>query len=257
MKTPISYYGGKQMMLRHILPLIPKHDLYTESFCGGAAVFWAKEASKTEVINDVNRAVTNFYTVLKSKFKQLKRLVEQTPNARSAHSDAYVIYTNPWMFDDVQRAWSFFVLSAMSYVSKLNGGFGYDKKAGAGMPKSWYNKKLRLTDEYAQRLELVSIECRSAIDVIKSRDTSVAFHYVDPPYFNSDMGHYRGYSENDFIDLLDVLSNIEGKFLLSCYPSTVIDEFIESNQWHRQDIKKNKPANKGVKVEVLVANYAI
>ena len=42
MKTPISYYGGKQSMLKHILPLIPPHQLYTEAFCGGAAVLFAK-----------------------------------------------------------------------------------------------------------------------------------------------------------------------------------------------------------------------
>lgn len=35
MKTPITYYGGKQTMLKHILPLIPAHKLYTEAFCGG------------------------------------------------------------------------------------------------------------------------------------------------------------------------------------------------------------------------------
>lgn len=35
MKTPISYYGGKQTLLKHILPLIPNHKLYTEAFCGG------------------------------------------------------------------------------------------------------------------------------------------------------------------------------------------------------------------------------
>lgn len=40
MKTPISYYGGKQTLLKHILPLIPKHKLYTEAFCGGAAVLF-------------------------------------------------------------------------------------------------------------------------------------------------------------------------------------------------------------------------
>ena len=38
MKTPISYYGGKQTLLKHILPLIPEHALYTEAFCGGCAV---------------------------------------------------------------------------------------------------------------------------------------------------------------------------------------------------------------------------
>ena len=55
MKTPITYYGGKQTMLKYILPLIPTHSLYTEAFCGGAAVFFAKPPSDGEVINDLNQ----------------------------------------------------------------------------------------------------------------------------------------------------------------------------------------------------------
>lgn len=54
MRTPISYYGGKQTMLKHILPLIPSHKIYTEAFCGGAAVLFAKRPSEAEIINDIN-----------------------------------------------------------------------------------------------------------------------------------------------------------------------------------------------------------
>ena len=61
MKTPISYYGGKQTLLKHILPLIPNHKLYTEAFCGGAAVLFAKRPADGEVINDISMDITNFY----------------------------------------------------------------------------------------------------------------------------------------------------------------------------------------------------
>ena len=43
LKTPISYYGGKQKMLKYLLPMIPKHNVYIEPFFGGGALFWAKE----------------------------------------------------------------------------------------------------------------------------------------------------------------------------------------------------------------------
>ncbi len=46
MKTPITYYGGKQKLVSKILPLIPEHKLYAEPFVGGAAVFFGKPKVK-------------------------------------------------------------------------------------------------------------------------------------------------------------------------------------------------------------------
>lgn len=64
-KTPISYYGGKQKLATKILSRIPKHILYCEPFLGGAAIFFAKEPSAVEVLNDTNKELMNFYRVLK------------------------------------------------------------------------------------------------------------------------------------------------------------------------------------------------
>lgn len=71
-KTPISYYGGKLNMLKHILPLIPKHRIYTEAFFGGGAVFFAKAPAEGEVINDTNNIIVNFYEVIQTDFERLK-----------------------------------------------------------------------------------------------------------------------------------------------------------------------------------------
>ena len=63
MKTPISYYGGKQKLCTTIISLLPDHNLYCEPFVGGAAVFFAKEPSGVEVLNDTNTELINFYRV--------------------------------------------------------------------------------------------------------------------------------------------------------------------------------------------------
>ena len=60
-KTPISYYGGKQKLLSTILTKIPEHTLYCEPFLGGAAIFFGKQPSEIEVINDTNKEMMNFY----------------------------------------------------------------------------------------------------------------------------------------------------------------------------------------------------
>lgn len=88
MKTPITYYGGKQTMLKHILPLIPKHELYTEPFCGGASVLFAKKAVNAEIINDLNIDLVNFYQIAKTKFKELKIEIDKTLHSRDAHEHA-------------------------------------------------------------------------------------------------------------------------------------------------------------------------
>lgn len=71
MKTPIAYYGGKQAIIHHILALVPAHEVYTEVFFGGGTLFWAKEPTKNETINDKLDIVINFYKVLRANFQQL------------------------------------------------------------------------------------------------------------------------------------------------------------------------------------------
>jgi DNA adenine methylase len=104
MKPPITYYGGKQLMARHILPLIPEHRLYAEPFFGGGAIFFGKPKSHTEVINDLNSFVVNFYQQLKDNFPTLQRLVQATLHSRDLYRRAKVMYDFPDLFDGLQKA---------------------------------------------------------------------------------------------------------------------------------------------------------
>lgn len=121
MKTPISYYGGKQTLLKHILPLIPKHKLYTEAFCGGAAVLFAKRPADGEVINDISMDITNFYWMAKVYYRDLKQEIEKTLHSRDMHAHAGHILQYPQFFQPVQRAWAVWALCKMSFASMMDG----------------------------------------------------------------------------------------------------------------------------------------
>lgn len=261
-KTPISYYGGKINLLKEILPLIPNHRIYTEAFFGGGAVFFAKEPVESEIINDTNGMVVNFYEVARSDFQALKSKIESTLFARDAYTIAWVAYRVPHLFDNkVFRAWAFYVATNMGFSCKI-GSWGYDRYGKRA--KAFLNKKLRFDEKISERLERVQVENNDACKVIQSRDAKDAFHYVDPPYINTNQGHYGGYSEADFRNLLETLSNIKGKFLLSSYPSEILDQYIKKNRWHTKTFEKPLSASNGAtqkkrkrKLEVLTANYPI
>lgn len=260
-KTPISYYGGKQNMVSSILPLIPKHNIYTESFFGGGAVFFAKEPSESEIINDTNTMVVNFYEIVISDFKKLKAKIEATLFSRASYKVADTIYRMPHLFDKIQQAWAFYIATNMGF-SCLIGSWGYDKYGKR--VKAFQNKKIAFNSNIFKRLANVQIENNDALKVIQSRDAEDAFHYVDPPYIDTHQGHYGGYTKEDYKKLLDVLSIVKGKFLLSSYPSEILSKYISDNGWHTLVFDKPLSAQKAVsgkprkrKTEVLIANYPI
>lgn len=55
LKTPVSYYGGKQMMLKEILPLIPEHKIYVEPFFGGGVLI--AQGSDATIIGNTSNAL--------------------------------------------------------------------------------------------------------------------------------------------------------------------------------------------------------
>ncbi|NVK52494.1 MAG: DNA adenine methylase [Flavobacteriaceae bacterium] len=260
-KTPISYYGGKINMIPTILPLIPPHKIYTEAFFGGGAIFFAKEKSKAETINDINNMVVNFYEVVQTDFDKLKSKVEATLFSRVAYNVAMSIYKMPHLFSKLQQAWAFYIATNMGFSCQI-GSWGYDKYNKR--VKSFWNRKLIFDESIAKRLKGVQIENNDACKVIANRNTVDAFHYVDPPYFNSNMGHYSGYTKEDYTRLLETLSRVQGKFLLSSYPSEILDQYIKKNGWYTKTVTKIISASKAVagvrrkvKTEVLTANYPI
>ena len=261
MKTPLSYYGGKQQLAARILGMIPEHRIYCEPFCGGAAVFFAKPPSKVEIINDANGEIINFYETLQRDFPALEREIEISLHSRAQHRKAQVIYENPGMFDRVKRAWAVWMLANGSYGCKLDGTFGYDRTGTAS--KKLAGKRAAFTADYAIRLQGAQIESCDALRIIGSRDTPESFFYVDPPYVGADQGHYDGYSQGDFDALLRALEALKGKFLLSSYRNASLAEFARRNGWHTLEFRMVSPMTNRLgkpsksKVEVMTANYLI
>jgi DNA adenine methylase len=257
MKTPITYWGGKQKLAASIIFLMPEHTTYCEPFFGGGAVFFAKPKSKVEIINDLNRFVVNFYVQCKTNFPALQSLVQSTLHSRRRWRDALVMYEHPHLFSDLERAWAFYTLTNQGFAGKIGTwGFGTITECSERKVK---NAREQFTEDIAERLEQVQIECNDALYLLELRDKPTTFFYLDPPYFNSNMGHYGGYTEADFERLLEKCAALQGKFLLSSYPSPILEKFVKTHDWHQVHFEQVVTAStkRKPKVEVLTANYQI
>lgn len=276
-KPPITYYGGKQKLSKKILELIPDHKLYSEVFFGGGAIFFAKEPTQA-VINDINNNLINFYRQLKTNHKELLAEIEATLYAQEEHRLANRLFYDKISVEDmhfspedkvkVKKAWAVFVLAHQSFLSIFGNTFNvsFGKRSGSrtsinNNPQKFNQKKINMVvNQYAERLQDTTIFNDDAIKVLKRCDEVHTFHYIDPPYFNSDCGHYKGYSEHDFENLLIALSGLKGKFMLSSYPSELLTKYSKQNNWKTIEIEMQRSAGSHTgeskrKVEMITLNY--
>ena len=248
-------------MIENILPLIPKHGCYVEPFCGGATIFFAKKKTSCEILNDKNKQLINFYRVLKNESLRTKLLQKcnETLYSREHHFQAVDLF---WNGNDVEKAWALWFKINTGFSGKLHGGFSTTKNPESNPARKFSNYKINLA-RCGHRIEDAQIESIDAIDCIRIYDSDKTFFYVDPPYLNADQGHYRGYSEADFKNLLETLTEIKGKFLLSCYPGEMIYDYISAYEWNDSSFgfkvraRNPKFGPQKEKTEMLVWNYDI
>lgn len=82
MRTPLTYYGGKQRIAARIVALMPRHLIYLEPFAGGLAVLFEKPRARRETINDLDGAVVAFWRAVRDRPDELAAAVAATPYAR-------------------------------------------------------------------------------------------------------------------------------------------------------------------------------
>jgi DNA adenine methylase len=210
MKPMISYYGGKQNMASLIVGLIPKHDRYIEPFSGGAAVFFAKEPVKYNILNDKNKWLINMYIQYQRNPKLFCHLLRSYPFSERIHK----LSKNYKVRNRMLSAIRFWYNINCSFSNQLDCGF---KGSASEKNLIMYNNKLSSISEKIIKLRSAVILCRDAISIIKKYDSPSSFFYIDPPYPEANQGHYSGYSISDYSELISVLSSISGKFILSNY----------------------------------------
>lgn len=265
MRTPITYYGGKQRLADTIISMMPKHKLYCEPFFGGGAVFFRKPKAGIEVINDHNDMLINFYLSAQNSFPELQERIRNTLHSESMYYYAKDVWNGRRQASDVEKAWAVWMITNGSFAGSMHGGWKWcNGTSGSHSGVFIKNKRIEFGEQLRDRLDQVQISCRDALRVIKERDSENTFFYLDPPYPGCVQQHYSGYTHSDLYNLLKLLSTIKGKFILSNYWCQTLRYFILKFGWNFRTVELDLKVNhlgRGQSVEkrteILVFNYDI
>ncbi|MGB6056353.1 MAG: DNA adenine methylase [Burkholderiaceae bacterium] len=264
-KPALRYHGAKFRLAPWVMQFFPDHTHYVEPFGGAAGVLLQKTPSYAEIYNDLDRAVVNFFRVLRDPVTRV-RLIEQillTPYAR----DEFELAMEP-SDDPIEEARRLAIRAQMGFGSagatKGHTGFRIDTKREYSTAQHLWREYPEAIAIAGQRLAGVLIENRPAVDVMRQHDSPTTLHYVDPPYLhatrNRGAHHGRYYrhelTDQDHVQMLEMLASLQGFVVLSGYPSTLYDEQLRG--WSRYETCARISAGRGTALrnEVVWINPA-
>lgn len=261
MKSIFRYPGSKWSMAEWIISLFPEgyeKMVYLEPFVGSGAVFFNKQPSNVETINDLDGEIINLFRVLREQPEELARAIDLTPYSRGEYDKAFEATDDP-----VESARRFLVKTNQALGAKLSSKCGWrnhkQEKIGGtackwrGIPESIWPVVERLQGTQTQ---LVQIEKMDAFRLIEKYNSSEVLMYLDPPYLRSTRRSGRLYKEEmsreKHKELLQLVKNSRAKVIISGYASDLYDRELKG--WHR--FEREAQITSGEKAEEVVwMNY--
>lgn len=250
LKPPICRVGGKSKLRKTIIEMIPEHICYVELFFGAGWVYFGKEQSKTEVINDIDKELINLFKTIKYHSPEVERLLEYEFSGRDIFEE-YKNYNIEYL-TEIHRAIRFLYLITQSFAGKGKVyGYGTTKKPSQQI---FYKETL---NDIRERLKNTYVENLSFEKIIDKYDREKTFFFCDPPYFEAS-GYDNKFGEEEHIILRDKLKGLSGKFLLT------INDHDKVREWYQgfniREVEVNYSVSKeskgrGKYKELIITNY--
>ena len=249
-KPIVPWVGGKRRLAKKILPLFPKHTAYVEPFCGGAALFFLKDESKVEVLNDLNGELVNLYRIIKHHLEEFLRHFKWSLVSRADYLLAQQV--RPETLTDVQRAARFYYLQKLAFGAKVVGqNFGY---ATSGKP---HLNLLRMEEELSAahlRLARVYIENLPWWDCIERYDREESLFYCDPPYWST-VGYGIDFGLAEYERMATMARSIKGRMIISVGDCREMRKAFKGLRTTQLDINYTVGGTQKPATELLITNW--
>lgn len=250
LKPPICRVGGKSKLRKTIIEMLPEHTCYIELFFGTGWVYFGKEPSKIEVINDIDKELINLFRTIKYHAPEVERLLEYEFSGRDIFEE-YKNYTLEHM-TEIHRAIRFLYLITQSFAGKGNN-YGYGTTTKPGQQIFYKEVLLKLRD----RLKNTYVENLSFEKIIDKYDREHSFFFCDPPYIET-CGYGNKFGEEEHILLANKLKEMRGKFLLTINDHPLARELYK--EFNIKEVEVNYSLSRETKArgkynELIITNY--
>lgn len=256
MRTVLKYPGSKQKIAKELVSFIPLHRSYVEPYFGSGAVFFNKDPSAIETINDLDNDIPNLFRCIRKDPERLSKEVAAIPYSRYEYEMAFREETA----DDFERAVTFLIKCWMGYGFRIGSRVGWKNdvhgREGMYALREWYKLPERILIA-AERLRAAQIENRPALEVIRRFNYPDVFMYIDPPYLKyTRLSQRKQYKyemlESEHIDLLEELQETDAMVMISGYESDLYNEMLAG--WEKRYFRSNNEYG-GTVMETVWMNF--
>ena len=254
LKSPICYFGGKHYLREEIKKRIPDHKCYCEPFFGSGAVFFSKDPSPYEIVNDIYDDIITFFQIVKTCPEVLISELQYELYSRKRFLEyKRDLEENRENLTPVQRAIRVYYILKASY-----GGQGKNFKVMTKVKPSLLPLDLKKTIMDAhERLRTTIIENRDYQLVIDSTDRPYTFFFLDPPYdVPGAKTYFKSFQKDDFLRFKRKCDSIQGKFLLTINDNPFIQDLFKGFKIEKDPVRYAVTRGENKKFhELFITNY--
>lgn len=258
------YWGSKSpysVLGKWIISMIPWEfeTTYVEPFAGMLGILLGRRPVRSEIVNDLDNNLYNWWCVVRDESEALARLISATPHSRRGLIEAYRIVDNPEGHSPLRRAHALHVVLEQGIYRRMDSEPSWRvavNPVGARRDLLWTGSEIY---PLACRFKDVQIENRDALKVLERVCAEpAAVIYCDPPYPTADTSPYRK-REFDIARMSEILMDNSNKarVAISGYGSEWDNlGWVKSeNNISTSQIQGLANVKKATRTEVLWTNY--
>lgn len=201
-----GYPAGKSIIAKKLVKLFTPHETYVEPFCGSAALYFTKQPSRVEALNDIDPDVAGALKSIQSL--RPSELEELRKKDWRSDPDTFLAVRGSSPTTKVERLHKFLYMITYSY--------GGGRKCFNGHTNGSVSTVMNRVTKLQPRMVNTHIRNSDYEAVVKEFDGPGTFFFIDPPYPGY-LAAGGGVGEKTFdeVRFRKVLDGIKGRFLVT------------------------------------------